>query len=110
VTTRNRSLKNKKKCAETAILETVQAGAAWPADRVAEQLLKSNICPLCEQAVQPRDIWHKYWTCPCIKEDESPFVKNSHHLVDDLDQEEVASLTEHFYVNITLNRQLDLFH
>lgn len=89
-TTRNKSLKNKKKFAELAILETVQAGAAWPTDRVAERLLKSNICPLCELPVAPGDIWHKYWTCPCIKDKDIPAIKDSNLLIDKLDLEEVS--------------------
>ena len=41
------------------LLETAQASAAWPVDRVATQLLKDGTCPLCGQDATNK--WHKYW-------------------------------------------------
>ena len=67
------------------MLETVQAGAAWPTDRVSEALLKSNMWPLCNTAVE--DIWHKYWTCSHLDQCEHQAIKDSDKLKDLIDNE-----------------------
>lgn len=92
VLTRSKALKDKHLYLDLAILETVQAGASWPIDRVAQQLEKENVCPLCGQT--DVDKWHKYWTCPKILEAASneKAIENSAHLKDLIFEENTAVL------------------
>jgi len=79
--TRNRYIKNQKRDHELALLETIQAAATWPIDRVHEEIHPEvpNQCPLCQQEV---DKWHSCWTCPSLNmqiEDED--ITNISYLV-----------------------------
>jgi len=98
----NRSLKNKKKFLDLAILETIQAGAAWPTLRTAQVMGKSDICPLCNEQIT--DEWHTYWTCPCLRNQHQDCkeIEDSQHLADQLDENQIA-----FYNRGILN-QADL--
>jgi len=98
----NRSLKNKKKFLDLAILETIQAGAAWATLRTAQVMGKSDICPLCNEQII--DEWHTYWTCPCLstQHQDCKEIKDSQHLTDQLDVDQIA-----FYNRGILN-QTDL--
>lgn len=68
----------------------MQVGASWPIETVAAQLLKSNKCPLCNHPVDTEDIWHNYWTCPCIINEDSQIIKDSNGLIEELSLEEVT--------------------
>lgn len=100
----NRSLKNKKRFLDLAILETIQAGAAWPTLRISQVMGKSYICPLCNEQIL--DEWHKYWTCPCTRNQHQDCkeIKDTQHLIDQLDENQIA-----FYNRGILN-QVDLIH
>jgi len=80
--TRNRYLKKQNRSSELALLETIQAAATWPIDRVHEIHQEvPNQCPLCQQEV---DKWHSYWTCPCLQELEEEDISNSNYLIEKL--------------------------
>jgi len=91
VTAINKSLRSKKKYTEAVILETIQAGAAWPIDKVAQlQLQEDNLCPLCGSLVT--DKWHKYWTCPHLANCEHEAITASNHMLQWLTDENTALL------------------
>ena len=80
--TRNRYLKKQKRDQELALLETIQAAAAWPIDRVHDIHPEvPNQCPLCQQEV---DKWHTCWTCPELLQLEDDDIQNSNYLVTQL--------------------------
>jgi len=78
----NQTLKKKKKFPELAILETIQAGACWPCNRVNDVLDKDTTCALCGQ--QYTDQWHTYWTCPSLQESEDEAITKSQKLIAEL--------------------------
>lgn len=90
--TKNRALKHKHKYPELAIPETIQAGASWPVDRVADDLHKEHTCHLCEQGVT-NDPFHTFWTCPkrCNSEEEA--IIDSNYMKEEI----TTDIMIHFY-------------
>lgn len=85
---KNKTLKSKKRFPGLAILETIQAGACWPCNRVNAVLDKDTTCPLCEQAYT--DEWHTYWTCPALANTEEEAINKSQHLIIELSTNQIA--------------------
>jgi len=89
VLSKNKTLKNKKKYPELAILETAQAGACWPCTRVANVLDKGgSVCELCWQYTQ--GCFHSFWKCPALRNSEDEAIIESQHLIDELDINRIA--------------------
>jgi len=86
---KNKSLKHKKKFPELAILETVQAGAAWPTTRVQKAYPGLDLkCPLCDNDVY--DCRHTLWTCDKIQQSQEPAIVASNYLIQDLEHSRVS--------------------
>jgi len=62
-----------------AILETLMAGAIWPAMRVNEAY--PDFSPLCPRCGQPEDALHCFWTCPANCNIEDHDVSKTQSLV-----------------------------
>lgn len=78
--TRNRYLKKQNRAHELALLETIQAAASWPIDRVHEIHPEvPNQCPLCQQEI---DNWHSCWTCPALLQIEEEDITYSSYLIE----------------------------
>jgi len=45
---------------------------------------------LCKQKIKTTDIWHKYWTCPCIVQEDHSYITDSNHSIKELKVEEIA--------------------
>lgn len=89
VLSKNKTLKEKKKCPELAILETAQAGACWPCTRVSDVLNKGgSVCELCWQYSE--SCFHSFWTCKALKNTEDEAIIESQHIIEELDVNKLA--------------------
>ena len=73
---------------DLAILETIQAGATWPIDRIVQAYNIENTCPRCGQI--PESEWHEYWTCPFIDTIDSENITKSNHLKEKLNLDNIT--------------------
>lgn len=88
VLSKNKTLKNKKKYPEFAILETAQAGACWPVTRVADVMHEASVCELCWQYTI--GCFHSVWKCPALRNTEDEAIIESQHLIEELDVNRIA--------------------
>jgi len=96
--TRNWYLKKQKRDQELALLETVQAAACWPIDRVHEIHPEvPNQCPLCQQEV---DKWHTCWTCPNLLQIDDADIKDNNYLITQI--QEALSNDQHLHESLWL--------
>ena len=79
---RNLSDRNNEQARHKAALETVIAGACWPADRIAAINDEyPSVCPRCFLA--PETSLHTFWQCPCNRDIEHEYVTDSEGLADE---------------------------
>ena len=86
---RNTKTNNQVSYQYVAALETIMAGACWPASRIhAIKPSVPNLCPRCN--MHEEDSLHTFWTCPHNRLIEESAVQNSQYLID----EAVSSATD----------------